>query len=141
MQAMAAMSDNAYDLAIVDPPYGLGATEEQGFGDKRLKRESKEGKWGNKTWDDNRPPKNYFNELIRVAKNQIVFGANYYTDFLPVSKGWAIWDKVQRVDQSDAELIWTSFDSANRIFQFHRSKLQGFQNPNRFHPTEKPIQL
>jgi site-specific DNA-methyltransferase (adenine-specific) len=140
MEAMAKMKDNAFDLAIVDPPYGIGATKTIGKGDKRSGREKQE-KWGLKKWDKDRPKKEYFNELQRVSKNQIISGGNYFSDLLPASRCWAIWDKMQRVSQADAELLWTSFDSSVRIFQYHCSKLQGFMNPNRFHPTEKPVAL
>jgi len=79
--------------------------------------------------------------LERVSKNQIIWGGNYFTDMLKQSDNWVIWDKMQRVNQSDCELAWTSYKGALRIFQFHAQKLQGFMNPLRFHPTEKPIQL
>ena len=141
MELMKRYPDNYFDLAIVDPPYGITGNKEIGFGDKKSGRINRENKWGNKNWDETRPAKEYFEELKRVSKNQIIWGGNYFADILPPSEKWLIWDKMQRVNQSDCELAYTSFKGALRIYQFHCSKLQGFQNPNRFHPTEKPVQL
>jgi site-specific DNA-methyltransferase (adenine-specific) len=140
MEAMAKMPDNAYDLAIVDPPYGIGATVTIGAGDLKSGRKA-QNKWGDKTWDNERPTKEYFDELKRVSKNQIIFGGNYFADLLEPSRCWIVWDKMQRVNQADAELAWTSFTNSVRVYQYHCSKLQGFQNPNRFHPTQKPVKL
>jgi site-specific DNA-methyltransferase (adenine-specific) len=133
-------SGKKWDLAIVDPPYGIGATVTIGAGDLRSGRKA-QNKWGSKTWDNERPTKAYFDELKQVSKNQIIFGGNYFADLLDPSRCWIVWDKMQRVNQADAELAWTSFTNSVRVYQYHCSKLQGFQNPNRFHPTEKPTQL
>jgi site-specific DNA-methyltransferase (adenine-specific) len=141
LQAMKAMQDKQFDLAIVDPPYGITGNKEIGFGDKKSGRVNRPNKWGNKNWDEKRPSKEYFNELLRVSRNQIVWGGNYFADLLPKSEKWLVWDKMQRVNQSDCELAYTSFKGSLRIYQYHCSKLQGFQNPNRFHPTEKPVNL
>ena len=140
MALMARYPDNHFDLAIVDPPYGLGKHKAIGNGDKR------NGIVRNKTWiggewDNKKPSKCYFEELFRVSKNQIIWGGNYFTDLIHQSDKWIIWDKMQRVNQSDCELAWTSFKGALRVFQYHSSKLQGFMNPDRFHPTEKPVKL
>lgn len=132
--------DKYYDLSLVDPPYGIGATATIGKGDKRSGREKQE-KWGGKSWDNERPSAEYFKELVRVSKNQIIFGGNYFSDLLPASRCWIVWDKMQRVNQADAELAWASYKSSVRVYQYHCSKLQGFLNPNRFHPTEKPVSL
>ena len=141
VEFMKGKPDNYYDLAIVDPPYGITNNLEIGFGDKKSGRINRANKWGEKEWDKNRPTKEYFDELFRVSKNQIIWGGNYFADILPSSEKWIVWDKMQRVNQSDCELAYTSFKGALRIYQFHCSKLQGFQNPNRFNPTEKPIDL
>jgi len=141
VKALKRFNDNHFDLAIVDPPYGIDGTVEIGFGDTKSGRVNRPSKWGQKEWDKERPTKAYFDELKRVSKNQIIFGGNYFADLLEPSRCWIVWDKMQRVNQADAELAWTSFTNSVRVYQYHCSKLQGFQNPNRFHPTEKPISL
>lgn len=141
VEFMRGLPDKAFDLAVVDPPYGIDGTVEIGFGDTKSGRVNRPSKWGQKEWDNERPTKAYFDELKRVSKNQIIFGGNYFADLLEPSRCWIVWDKMQRVNQADAELAWTSFTNSVRVYQYHCSKLQGFQNPNRFHPTEKPIQL
>jgi site-specific DNA-methyltransferase (adenine-specific) len=141
IEGMKRYPDNFFDLAVVDPPYGIDGTAEIGFGDTKSGRVNRPSKWGQKEWDKERPTKDYFDELKRVSKNQIIFGGNYFADLLEPSRCWIVWDKMQRVNQADAELAWTSFTNSVRVYQYHCSKLQGFQNPNRFHPTEKPISL
>lgn len=141
LEGMKSFPDKYFDLAVVDPPYGIDGTVEIGFGDIKSGRVNRPSKWGQKEWDKERPTKEYFNELFRVSRNQIISGGNYFADLLPPTRCWLVWDKVQRVNQADAELLWTSFNSSVRIYDFSCSKLQGFMNPNRFHPTEKPISL
>lgn len=126
--------DKFFDLAICDPPYGIQMSKQIG------KKKGERGcKWGNKSWDDLPPDEHYFTELFRVSKNQIIWGGNYFD--LPPTRCYLIWDKVLRIDMADCEFAWTSFSSSARIFTFARSNIQGFRNPNRFHPTEKPIAL
>ena len=122
-----------YDLAIVDPPYGI--LNKMG-GNTSLNNK----KWDGKKWDE-LPKKEYFNTLFNISKNTVVFGANYFTEHLESNKKWIVWDKMLYQDQSHVELIWTSFEGADRMFKFSKSNLQGFRNPNRFHPTEKPINI
>jgi site-specific DNA-methyltransferase (adenine-specific) len=102
---------------------------------------AKPKKWCGGEWDNDTPNTEYWNELFRVSKNQIVWGANYFMENLNSGKKWIVWDKMLDQDQSHLELAWTSFVGAERMYRYSRSKLQGFQNPNRFHPTEKPISL
>ena len=135
MLLMARYPDNYFDLAIVDPPYGIGMHKAQGT--TKLKPK----KWTGSDWDKETPKPEYWDELFRVSKNQIVWGANYFNEFLSNGKKWVAWDKMLDQDQSHFELAWTSFVGAERIYRSSRSKLQGFMNPNRFHPTEKPINL
>jgi len=135
MKFMADVPDKYYDLAIVDPPYGLGMHKAQGT------TKAKPKKWCGGEWDNDTPNTEYWNELFRVSKNQIVWGANYFMENLNSGKKWIVWDKMLDQDQSHLELAWTSFVGAERMYRYSRSKLQGFQNPNRFHPTEKPISL
>ena len=133
--ALKRYADNHFDLAIVDPPYGLGMHKAQGT------TKAKPKKWCGGDWDNETPTTEYWNELFRVSKNQIVWGANYFMENLNSGKKWIVWDKMLDQDQSHLELAWTSFVGAERMYRYSRSKLQGFQNPNRFHPTEKPISL
>jgi site-specific DNA-methyltransferase (adenine-specific) len=140
MEAMKEMPDKAYELAIVDPPYGIESHEGIGLGDKGSGRNNRKiSKWIGGKWDCATPPPEYFDDLFRVSKNQIICGGNYFN--LPPSRCFLVWDKVQRVDQADAELMWTSFNKSVRVFQYSGQKLRGFMNPHRFHPTEKPVPL
>ena len=103
MPALAKMKDNEFDLAIVDPPYGIGADEAQNNAAlSRIKAQgkSKAGRgwelYRETKWDKNIPNKDYFLQLLRISKNQIIWGGNYMTDFLPSSRGWVVWNKCQR---------------------------------------------
>jgi site-specific DNA-methyltransferase (adenine-specific) len=140
MEIMSRYPDKWFDLAVVDPPYGIGATKTMGVGDTR-KGKVRAEKWQKKEWDDNTPSADYFNILLLKSKNQIIWGGNYFTNMLTPSRCWLIWDKVWRVDQADAEIAWTSFKTSIRVFSFNQLNLVGFRNPNRFHPTEKPVAL
>lgn len=140
IEGMKQFPDGYFELAVCDPPYGIGATVTIGSGDLKSARKG-QNKWGNKEWDNKRPPDEYFKELFRISKNQIISGGNYFADLLPPSRCWLVWDKMQRVNQADAEILWTSFPTSIRVYQFNCSKLQGFMNPQRFHPTEKPVAL
>jgi site-specific DNA-methyltransferase (adenine-specific) len=136
MEWMATKPDNFYDLAIVDPPYGIGRDCQKSIVCKNQKHNRKEFKKGN--WDDSPPDKNYFDELFRVSKNQIIWGANYFTEFLSPSMGWIFWDKGQDLSMSDGELAFTSFDRALRRKTYNRSEIY---RDGSIHPTQKPIKL
>jgi site-specific DNA-methyltransferase (adenine-specific) len=134
MELMARYPDKYFDLAIVDPPYGIGR-------DGSIKSTSKHG--GRKAhtfkgWDDKTPNEFYFKELFRVSKNQIIWGANYFTKYLPKSMGWVFWDKGQRICNSDGELAFTSFKVALRVAEYNRVELL---KEGTIHPTQKPIVL
>ncbi len=132
MVGMARYPDKHFDLAIVDPPYGINAANTR-TGSGWITRESKD-------WDSSIPSKEYFEELQRVSKNQIIWGGNYFTEHLRPSMGWIFWDKGQRnFSLADGELAWTSFNKALRVFDFSRAKLN--QARANFHPTEKPVAL
>ena len=151
MLAMKDMRDNQFDLALVDPPYGIGADKAQNAAaEQRIKAngKSKAGRdwkqYRDTEWDNSIPKKEYWDELFRVSKNQIVFGGNYMTDFLAPSMGWIVWDKGQRgFSLADGELAWTSFNKAMRIFTFARSKALHEKKDfgERHHPTQKPVAL
>ena len=127
--------DKFFDLAVVDPPYGIGRDG------KRKSTSSSGGHKGFefKGWDANTPNQTYFNELFRVSKNQIIWGANYYPQHLLPSMGWVFWDKGQDIMQSDGELAYTSFNRALRRVKI--SRLQLFIEGGTIHPTQKPIKL
>jgi len=133
VEFMKSKPDNYYDLAIVDPPYGIGAENHAG------KQEKGWTQWKQKEWDKATPNKQYFDELFRVSKNQIVWGGNYMTDNLNPSMWWIIWDKCQRdFSLADGEMAWSSFQKAMRIFTYARAKAL---KEGKIHPTQKPVDL
>jgi len=151
MEIMKQYPDKYFDLAIVDPPYGIGADKAQNNAAlSRIKAEgkSKAGRgwklYHETDWDNETPTAEYWAELFRVSKNQIVWGGNYFTEYLPPSMGWILWDKGQRdFSLADGELAWTSFNKALRIFEMSRGKALAKNNEQggRFHPTQKPEML
>ena len=137
MELMARFPDNYFDLAIVDPPYGIGIDGQKKSINKNPKHNRKEHK--QKNWDLEIPSKEYFKELFRVSKNQIIWGGNYFIDFLNPTKAWIFWYKGQNdLTMSDGEMAWTSFQSVTRQVEINRAELI---KQNTFHPTEKPIKL
>jgi site-specific DNA-methyltransferase (adenine-specific) len=137
MQLMARYPDNYFDLAIVDPPYGIKRSGQTETFTKNPKHKRKY--FEDKGWDNETPKKEYFEQLFRVSRNQIIWGANYFTEFLPSSMGWVFWDKGQDLSMSDGELAFTSFQVAMRRKIINRSQLMlegGTQ-----HPTQKPVKL
>ena len=140
MELMARYPDKYFDLAIVDPPYGIGINESIG----RRKGEKHSG-YKKVKWDNEIPTKDYFNELFRVSKNQIIWGANYMISKIKKdSQGWIVWNKIQReFTMSDAEIAWTSFDKTIRCFDLSRGGAMGDHNKygDKLHPTQKPVAL
>jgi len=138
MMLMARYPDKYFDLAIVDPPYGINlANMNMGIGKTKKASKIKNRKWKSKEWDIEIPKDNYFNELFRVSKNQIIWGGNYFN--LGICNNFIIWDKEvpQGLSFSDCEYAWTSFNGANKIFRY-----SAYLNKNeKFHPTQKPPQL
>jgi site-specific DNA-methyltransferase (adenine-specific) len=151
MELMAKYPDGYFELAIVDPPYGIDADKKQNnAAEQRIKADgkSKAGRgwklYKNTDWDSAIPNDDYWKELKRVSKNQIVWGGNYMTEFLPPSMGWILWNKEQRdFSLADGELAWTSFQKALRIFDYSRGSAMSDNQKNggRFHPTQKPVKL
>ena len=129
---MATLPDKAFDLAIVDPPYGMGDECWSGGGVLGSRKYIKA--YREKQWDNSTPDSFYFEELFRVSKNQIIWGGNYFG--LPATRCVLCWDKEQPMPTlSDWEMAWTSFQSLAKIWR-GRS-----QDPQRIHPTQKPVKL
>lgn len=148
IEGMKHYPDKYFDLAIVDPPYGIGASSKNFIrkGKQTGKSLAVSGtKYTAKDWDNYVPDEIYFNELRRVSKNQIVWGGNYFASSLPNSSCWLIWDKVTGDNlYADAELAWTSFDKAVRKFTWMWKGMfqQNMANKeDRIHPTQKPVAL
>jgi site-specific DNA-methyltransferase (adenine-specific) len=143
IEGMKEYPDKWFDLSIVDPPYGIGYS--QLVGTKKKKHGWKERK--SSEWDNEIPKAEYWNQLFRVSKNQIVWGGNYFN--LPPTRCFLIWDKVQRIDQADCEFAWTSFQNSARVFRYARGNESGFAPKLKgteraginIHPTQKPIKL
>jgi site-specific DNA-methyltransferase (adenine-specific) len=147
MELLRDTPNNAFDLAIVDPPYGIGAASKKfhvgtnGRGDARWKGRAYEN-YKEKEWDSKSPGVHYFTELRRVSVNQIVWGGNYFSEALPASSGWVFWDKDNGdCSFSDGELAWTSFNRALRQFTHLWSGFQKKEPEKRIHPTQKPLAL
>lgn len=146
MKYMATQPDNAFDLAIVDPPYGIdAATIFSGEQRKSGQGAAMKSAFKQKDWDKAIPDEQYFKELFRVSKNQIVWGANYMSHFLPPSMGWIVWDKDNGTTKfSDCELAFSSFDVALRKIKFTWNGMIQNDMKNkevRIHPTQKPYRL
>ena len=145
LEAMKKIPDKYFDLAIVDPPYGIGIGKTGFIGGDAKGIKAKEYK--PTKWDENIPSKEYFIEVLRVSKNQIIWGGNYFTEHLKPSRHWVVWDK--RVEEkyrnnfADCELAWSSFGNV-RIFRYLFMGIcqKDMKNKEiRFHPTQKPIAL
>ncbi len=126
--------DKYFDLACIDPPYGIGHSllsgEKRG---SKFVRTERHVDW------DILPTDEFWIELFRVSKNQIIWGGNYFLDNLPSTKGMIIWDKIQMFSGADFEFAWTSFDTSAKAFRM--SRVEAYGNTNKIHPTQKPIEL
>jgi site-specific DNA-methyltransferase (adenine-specific) len=137
LEAMRQYPDNYFDLAVVDPPYGINRSGQTETFTKNPKHKRKY--FADKGWDSKPPNSEYWNELFRVSKNQIIWGANYFTRYLPPSMGWIFWDKGQDLSMSDGEMAYTSFNRALRRVRINRGQLM--IEGGTIHPTQKPVKL
>jgi site-specific DNA-methyltransferase (adenine-specific) len=140
---MSRYEDNHFDLAIVDPPYGIG---EDGLKNHSRCNAAKATRYTPKNWDSSAPNKEYFTELKRVSKNQIIFGANHFIENIPNANSscWIVWDKDNSGDFADCELAYCSFKSSVRKFKWRWNGMlqQDMKNKEiRIHPTQKPVKL
>jgi site-specific DNA-methyltransferase (adenine-specific) len=142
MDYMAGLPDKAFELAIVDPPYGIKADNTRratgGFYEKWTTR----NEYPIKEWDRERPAPSYFSEIFRISRNAIIFGGNFFADLLPAGGHWIVWDKENTMPTfSDAELAWTSMPrNSVKMFRFGWNGLMAKES-DRIHPTQKPIAL
>jgi len=146
MDLMADAPENHWQLSIIDPPYGIDAANTFGGNERKsgngaaLKTDFEK-----KDWDIEIPDADYFFQLMRVSKNQIIWGANYMSHFLPPSMGWIVWNKDNGTTKfSDAELAFTSFERALRVWKYTwNGMIQGDMKnkERRIHPTQKPVKL
>lgn len=141
MEYLKGCKDKQFDLAICDPEYGINASK----GTWGSSNAGKVKDYGKKDWDKESVDKCVLNEIIRVSKNQIIWGANHFISKIPYdSSCWIVWDKLNSGDFADCELAWSSFNTAVRKFEFRwNGMLQGdMKNKEaRIHPTQKPVAL
>lgn len=131
MEYLRQCRDKQFNIAVVDPPYGIDIGNGLGSGKKDYKM--------HKSWQFDAPQKDYFDELFRVTYNQIIWGGNYFTDILPPCDNWIIWDKKNpHLSFSEAELAWCSIHRKIRIFPYCATRRD---KDGRHHPTQKPIAL
>jgi site-specific DNA-methyltransferase (adenine-specific) len=146
MEGMRQFPDKYFELAIVDPPYGIGASDYKRGGTQHGNSKAKCKVYASKDWDKSAPSVEYFDELFRVSKNQIIWGANHFISRIPYdSSCWVVWDKVNGNNgYADCELAWTSFKSAVRqcTYRWHGMLQQNMKDKEqRIHPTQKPVAL
>lgn len=147
LEGMKGFPDKFFDLAIVDPPYGInhankaGKMSGQQYGNAAAPKRS----YTSKDWDLNIPKEDYFSELRRVSKNRIIWGGNYMVEYLDASAGWIVWDKVNGENGfSDCELAYTSFNKGLRKLELMWNGMLQHDMSNkeeRIHPTQKPVKL
>jgi DNA modification methylase len=144
LEIMRSLRDLSVDAIITDPPYGqkagkLGALR----GTKSSTSIAKRTDYGNFIWDNERPARECFEHIRRLARVQVIFGGNFFADLLPPSRCWVCWDKGRRKDFADCELIWTNLDKPARVLNWHYDgcMMASRQYNKRVHPTQKPVQV
>lgn len=148
VEGMEQFPDGFWDLAVVDPPYGIGlggyATSPKKIFGKVPRGKVRGSNFKQKDWDTGIPDKRYFDLLFQKSKRQIIWGGQYFTEFLRPSKGWIYWRKQVNGDYGDGELAWTSFDMALKEFNFRWNgclQQDMKRKEARIHPTQKPVAL
>lgn len=145
MKIMAQYEDNYFDLAVVDPPYGLCLAGTLGKASKKTKGFNFKCKeYEKKDWDNETPNKEYFEELKRVSKNQIIWGANYFTDKIPIIKNYIFWYKKGKSKDekfNEGELAYVSNGRTRMIDIWWNGFGVINSGEDRFHPTQKPVKL
>jgi len=146
LDVMKNIPDNSIDLVLTDPPYGINIIKKQNKASKNIKSMSYSGghwkKYNEKDWDNKIPKKEYFDEIFRISKNQIIWGGNYFIEYLINSKCWLIWYKGKSLNLPDAELAWTNFNKPIR--QFYEARSDAYINDKcnyKQHPTQKSLNL
>lgn len=144
LDVMSTFKDNEFDLCLTDPPYGILKNSFPGQSNTSKKALGKTTKFKDVDWDNYPLSSEQFQEIQRISKNQIIFGGNHFSDILPVSRGWMVWDKRRMFaqnDQADCELIWTSYDVAPRVcYHLWMGMMKDSEKGNeRYHPTQKPV--
>lgn len=143
------LPDKCVDLVLTDPPYGIKMAQDTGIYNKTSLKKGFTNKHSikKKDWDDKRPEKIYFDEILRVGKNVIIFGGNYFADMLPATRGWIVWDKKENEKIapyfSDCELAYTSFDKNIKKYLYGWYGVEGInkRTESKSHPTQKPVEL
>jgi site-specific DNA-methyltransferase (adenine-specific) len=142
LEVMKEIPDKSVNLVLTDPPYGIKESNEK---NKTRGKYCSPKDYGHYDWDKQKVKKEYFEEIRRVSKNQVIFGGNYYASILGDSSCWLVWDKDNgKNDFSDCELAWTSFKTAVRKFKWRWNGMlqEDMKNKEkRVHPTQKPLPL
>ena len=144
MKLMARYPDNYFDLAIVDPPYGINMSKTVGIGIGKEKGFSRKKEYKTKNWDKEIPSKEYFEELFRISKNQIVWGANYFTKELPILKNYIFWyKKGMSKDElfNEGEMAFTSIGRTVMVDIWWNGVGVINSGEKKIHPTQKPVAL
>lgn len=143
LEVMKGFADNQFDLVLTDPPYGISVAKTGAVGGGSHRGKARQ--FDKSDWDNERLVKEYFDEMFRISKNQIIFGGNYYLDYLPATRCMVVWYKREGLPKrtfADCEIAWTSFDKNSAVFS---SRWDGFirdgNEDREAHPTQKPERL